>query len=230
MICTFAYLIPLPLRRRKDLLELTARVLHSQGTGAVTLACLMAAIGVANNQVHTKQGSLAGQRYVIMGAGAAGLGIATQLRDAMIAADKVSKEEANNKFWLIDREGLVYATGDGKAKGVGLVKGRLEGFARSEDEGWEGNVSLLDVVKRVKPTVLIGCSTAAGAFSQEVVEAMVDGGCGRPIIFPLSNPTRLIEAKPEDILKWTHGKALVATGSPFPPVRMKVDGQEKEFA
>lgn len=201
----------------------------SQGTGAVTLACLTAAIGVANNQAHDKQGSLSSQRYVVLGAGAAGLGIATQIRDAMVATDKISKQEANTKFWLVDREGLVYDVGGGMTKGVGEAKGRLEGFIRSRDEGWEGNVGLLDVVKKVKPTVLIGCSTAAGAFTEEVVKAMMDGGCERPIVLPLSNPTRLIEAKPEDILKWTKGRALVATGSPFPPVRMKVDGEEKEF-
>lgn len=189
----------------------------------------MAAIGVAKNQVHNKKGSLADQRYVIMGAGSAGLGIATQLRDAMVAADKVTKEEANSKFWLVDREGLVYDVGGGMAKGVGEAKGRLEGFVRSADEGWKGNVGLLDVVKKVQPTVLIGCSTAAGAFTQEVIQAMVDGGCERPVVFPLSNPSSLIEAKPDDIMKWTNGKALVATGSPFPPVKMKVDGKEKEF-
>ncbi|KXN85994.1 NAD-dependent malic enzyme, mitochondrial [Leucoagaricus sp. SymC.cos] len=200
-----------------------------QGTGAVTLACLMAAIGVANKHEHNKKGSLASQRYVIMGAGSAGLGIATQIRDAIVAADKLSKEEANDKFWLIDREGLVYDIGEGMAKGVGEVKGRLEGFVRNADEGWNGTVQLLDVVKKIKPTVLIGCSTAAGAFTQEVIQAMVDGGCERPIVFPLSNPSRLVEAKPEDIMKWTKGKALVATGSPFPPVKMKVDEVEKEF-
>ncbi|KAJ3572145.1 hypothetical protein NP233_g3272 [Leucocoprinus birnbaumii] len=200
-----------------------------QGTGAVTLACLMAAIGIANDHAHNKKGSLASQRYVIMGAGSAGLGIATQIRDAIVAADHVSKEEACSRFWLIDREGLVYETGEGMAKGVGEIKGRLEGFVRSAEEGWKDNVPLLDVVKKIKPTVLIGCSTAAGAFTQEVVQAMMDGGCERPIVFPLSNPSRLVEAKPDDLMKWTNGKALVATGSPFPPVKMNVGGQEKQF-
>jgi malate dehydrogenase (oxaloacetate-decarboxylating) len=189
----------------------------------------MAAIGVANQQAHDKKGSLANQRYVIMGAGAAGLGIGTQLRDAIVTTDKISKEEASSKFWLVDREGLVYDIGGGKAKGVGEAKGRLEGFVRSADEGWKDEVGLLNVVKTVKPTVLIGCSTAAGAFTQEVIQAMVEGGCERPIVFPLSNPDRLAEAKPEDLMKWTNGKALVATGTEFPPVKMMVDGKEKEF-
>jgi malate dehydrogenase (oxaloacetate-decarboxylating) len=184
----------------------------------------MSAIGVAD-----PSSSIAGQRYVIMGAGSAGLGIATQLRDAIAASGKISKEEANSKFWLVDREGLVYDVGGGMAKGVGEAKGRLEGFVRSKEEGWEGDVGLVDVVKKVRPTVLIGCSTAAGAFSKEVIDAMVEGGCERPIVFPLSNPSDLVEAKPEDILKWTKGKALVATGSPFPPVKMEIDGEEKEF-
>jgi malate dehydrogenase (oxaloacetate-decarboxylating) len=189
----------------------------------------MAAIGIANSHAHDKKGSLAGQRYVIMGAGSAGLGIATQIRDAIVAADHISKEEAGSKFWLIDREGLVYDIGEGMAKGVGEVKGRLEGFVRGANEGWKGNVPLLEVVKTVKPTVLIGCSTAAGAFNRDVVQTMVDG-CERPIVFPLSNPSRLVEATPEDIMNWTKGRALVATGSPFAPVKMKADGQEKEFA
>jgi len=189
----------------------------------------MAAAGIANDHSHDKKGSLADQRYVIMGAGSAGLGIASQIRDAMMAADHVSREEANSKFWLIDREGLVYDIGEGMAKGVGEIKGRLEGFVRNADEGWKGNIMLLDVVKQVKPTVLIGCSTAAGVFQQEVIQAMIDGGCERPIVFPLSNPSRLVEAKPDDIMKWTKGKGLVATGSPFPPVRMKVEGEEREF-
>jgi malate dehydrogenase (oxaloacetate-decarboxylating) len=93
------------------------------------------------------------------------------------------------------------------------------------------DVSLLEVVERVKPTVLIGCSTAPGTFTKEVVEAMMRGleDDVHPIIMPLSNPSRLVEAKPADILHWTNGKALVATGSPFGTVKMDVGGKEKEF-
>jgi malate dehydrogenase (oxaloacetate-decarboxylating) len=83
----------------------------------------------------------------------------------------------------------------------------------------EGRVDLLEVVKKIKPTVLIGCSTRPGAFTEEVVKAMSEG-CDRPIILPLSNPSRLVEVLPEQANKWSNGKALIATGSPFPPATM----------
>ncbi|KAK1231082.1 NAD-dependent malic enzyme, mitochondrial [Marasmius sp. AFHP31] len=180
-----------------------------QGTGAVTLACTMAAIGVTKSK-------LSDQRLVVYGAGSAGLGIAEQLRDAMVSTDNVSREEANTKFWLIDKHGLITASLEG-------VRDDLKEFVRHDDE-WKdltgtGDIGLLDVVKHVKPTVLIGCSTHGGAFTKEVVQAMAEG-CERPIIFPLSNPSRLVEVDPKDANDWTKGKALLATGSPFPPAKM----------
>ncbi|TFK39367.1 hypothetical protein BDQ12DRAFT_704924 [Crucibulum laeve] len=206
-----------------------------QGTGAVTLACIMAAIGVSrissssSSSPATPKRTLSDQRYVILGAGSAGLGIAVQLRDAMMAADGTSRSDANSKFWLVDKEGLLYIR-DGEAK----VKGVRGEFVRGPGEGWgeeaEITISLLDVIKQVKPTVLIGCSTSAGAFTEEVVRAMLEGldDGERPIILPLSNPSRLVEAKPEDILRWTEGRALVATGSPFDSVKIKAEGKDKE--
>ncbi|QRV94013.1 malate dehydrogenase [Ceratobasidium sp. AG-Ba] len=181
-----------------------------QGTGAVTLACLMAAVGVTKSK-------LSDQRIIIFGAGTAGLGITRQIRDAMVTIDKIPRDEANKKFFLIDKEGLV------KKSVKGGVRHGLEEFVRSDDE-WSGvgtlsNVGLLDVVKKVQPTVLIGCSTKGGAFTEEVVREMgkhVD----RPIIFPLSNPSRLVEVDPKDANDWTEGRALLATGSPFPPAKM----------
>ncbi|KAL0571642.1 NAD-dependent malic enzyme, mitochondrial [Marasmius crinis-equi] len=181
-----------------------------QGTGAVTLACTMAAIGVTKTK-------LCDQRFVIYGAGSAGLGIAEQLRDAMVSTDNVSEEEANSKFWLIDKHGLI-------RQSLADVREDLKKFVRSDEE-WKdfaGNgkeIGLLDVVKHVKPTVLIGCSTHGGAFTKEVVQAMAEG-CERPIIFPLSNPSKLVEVDPKDANDWTKGKALLATGSPFPPAKM----------
>ncbi|KAL1749263.1 hypothetical protein HDZ31DRAFT_59546 [Schizophyllum fasciatum] len=181
-----------------------------QGTGAVTLATLMAAVGVAKSK-------LSEQIIVTYGAGSAGLGIARQLRDAMVALDGISKEDATSRFYLLDRFGLV-------RKGLSAERVRedqLE-FARVEEE-WntaaEAEVKLLDVVKRVHPTVLIGTSTHAGAFTREVVEEMARS-VERPIIFPLSNPSRLVEVHPHDANAWTGGKALLATGSPFPPAKM----------
>ena len=170
---------------------------------------------------------LSDQRYVVFGAGSAGLGIATQLRDAIVSADGLSREDANKKFWLIDREGLLHD----KLQIQGLTP-RLKEFVRPAHENWDsGQVQLLDVVEKVRPTVLIGCSTKGGAFTKEVVEAMMRGldEGAHPIILPLSNPSRLAEAAPADLMRWTTGKALIATGSPFDTVKMEVNGKTKDF-
>jgi malate dehydrogenase (oxaloacetate-decarboxylating) len=215
-------------------IEISLRLILSQGTGAVALSCIMAAINVNSHQSKSKaQSKLSDQRYVIFGAGSAGMGIAVQIRDAMVTTDGISREEANSKFWAVDREGLLYE----RDVGTRNVDQYRSEFVRSAGEGWssssiaEGDVSLLEVVERVKPTVLIGCSTAPGTFTKEVVEAMMRGleNDVRPIIMPLSNPSRLVEARPADILQWTNGRALVATGSPFGTVKMEVGGEKKEF-
>lgn len=183
-----------------------SKPLFSQGTGAVTVAAILAALGVTKSQ-------LSSQRIICFGAGSAGLGISRQVRDVMMLLDGISKEEANSKFWLLDREGLLtqQLASEGKVREFALE------FIRKD---WDGSGSLYDVVKTVKPTILIGCSTKAGAFTEDVIKAMKDG-CDRPIVLPLSNPTRLVEVTPEDCLKWTDGKALLATGSPFPSVNVK---------
>lgn len=184
-----------------------------QGTGAVTLAALMAAVGVTKSK-------LADQRYVIFGAGSAGLGIAKQVRDAIILTDGVSREEANKKFYLIDRFGLIK-----QSLGPDKIRPALLEFVRPDEE-WSnvpandaGEVELLEIVGKVRPTVLIGCSTKGGAFTERVVRTMKEG-CERPIIFALSNPSNLVEVDPKDANDWTEGMALLATGSPFPPAKM----------
>ncbi|KAK0224618.1 hypothetical protein EDD85DRAFT_858469, partial [Armillaria nabsnona] len=178
-----------------------------QGTGAVTLSCVMSAIGITKTK-------LCDQRFIIYGAGSAGLGITKQLRDAMVATDGTPEEEANAKFWLIDKHGLI-------RRSTPDVREDLRAFIRSDEEwtSFTGEVGLLDTVKQIKPTVLIGCSTHAGAFTEEVVKTMA-AHCKRPIILPLSNPSRLVEVNPGDANEWTGGKALLATGSPFPPAKM----------
>ncbi|KAH9982317.1 hypothetical protein BGW80DRAFT_1262709 [Lactifluus volemus] len=188
-----------------------------QGTGAVTLAGIMSAVGVTKS-------TLADQRYIIYGAGSAGLGIAHQLRDGIVQIDNVPVDKANKQFYLIDQHGLIkQSLGD-------LTRPTLREFVRPDEE-WEGvptndkgEVSLLEVVKKIKPTVLIGCSTHAGAFTEEVVREMTKG-VDRPIIFPLSNPSRLVEVDPAKANNWTNGKALLATGSPFPAAKMP-DGKD----
>jgi malate dehydrogenase (oxaloacetate-decarboxylating) len=184
----------------------------SQGTGAVTLAAVMSAAGVTKS-------TLADQRYIIHGAGSAGLGIARQLRDGIVQIDRVPLDKANKQFYLIDKHGLV------KESLGGLIRPAVQEFVRPNEE-WEGvpsddkgEVSLLEVVKKIRPTVLIGCSTQAGAFTETVVREMAKG-VDRPIILALSNPSRLAEVDPAKANDWTNGKALLATGSPFPPAKM----------
>jgi malate dehydrogenase (oxaloacetate-decarboxylating) len=176
----------------------------------------MSAIGVTKTK-------LSEQRYIVYGAGSAGLGITKQLRDALVINDGLSQQEANSKFYLIDRFGLIK-----QCLGPSKIRSDLKDFVRADSE-WEGipvnekgEVSLLEVVKKVKPTILIGCSTHAGGFTKDVVQAMMEGlgKDGRPIILPLSNPSRLVEVEPKDANEWTGGRALLATGSPFGSCKM----------
>ncbi|KAL2876256.1 NAD-dependent malic enzyme, mitochondrial [Colletotrichum sp. CLE4] len=174
-----------------------------QGTGCVTLAAITAAL-------HVSKQKLTDLRLVIFGAGSAGVGIADQVRDAIAAEGNMSKEDASKQIWLIDKPGLLTTDSE--------VSAAQKGFAKDPSDWKDTDTSLLSVIKSVKPNVLIGTSTKPKAFTEEIVRAMADG-VERPIILPLSNPTRLHEAVPEDIYKWTDGKALVATGSPFKPVK-----------
>lgn len=179
-----------------------------QGTGAVTLAALIAACDVTGL-------SLDKHRIVVYGAGSAGAGISDQIVDAMVRQG-LSMEEAYRHFWLIDRQGLLMADD------LELTESQKP-FARvrQEVDGWsmldKKYPSLTDTIRHVKPTILIGCSAQPGAFSQDVVELMTSH-CERPIIFPLSNPDEKCEARPADILAWSAGKALIATGTAFPAV------------
>nr|XP_036578508.1 nad-dependent malic enzyme [Colletotrichum truncatum]KAF6785803.1 nad-dependent malic enzyme [Colletotrichum truncatum] len=186
-----------------------------QGTGCVTLAAIMAAL-------HVSKQKLSDLRLVIFGAGSAGVGIADQVADAIATEAGISKEDAAKQIWLIDKPGLLTTESE--------LSSAQKGFARDAAEWKDKSGDLLSVVKNVKPNVLIGTSTKPKAFTEEIVKAMAEG-VERPIILPLSNPTRLHEAVPEDIYKWTEGKALVATGSPFKPVKgpWGPDGKEIEI-
>ncbi|MEE4591235.1 NAD-dependent malic enzyme [Streptomyces sp. DSM 41524] len=178
-----------------------------QGTGAITLAAALSAVEVGGVRMRD-------QKLVVFGAGTAGVGIADQLRDAMIR-DGASPEQATAQIWLIDKQGLL-------TRDMTDLRDFQQPYARDRSEvaGWAadgGAISLLETVRRVGPTILLGTSTVHGAFTREVVEAMA-AGTERPIIFPLSNPTSRIEAMPDDIVAWSKGKALIATGIPVPPV------------
>ncbi|KAF1979001.1 malic-domain-containing protein [Bimuria novae-zelandiae CBS 107.79] len=176
-----------------------------QGTGAVTLAALMAAFKEAN----VEWGSA---RFVMFGSGTAGTGIADQITDAIAQETGKSKEEAGQQIWCVDKPGLLL-----KSKKDQLTPAQIR-YAR-EDGDWDtkDHNNLQSIIKEVKPHVLIGTSTVPGSFTKEAMQEMAKH-VERPVIFPLSNPTRLHEAKPQDLYEWTGGKALVATGSPFPPV------------
>ncbi|WP_439875696.1 oxaloacetate-decarboxylating malate dehydrogenase [Bacillus mycoides] len=177
-----------------------------QGTGAVSLAAVLSAVKVSGVP-------LSEHRVVVFGAGTAGIGIADQVRDAMVRVG-LSDEESHNRFWCIDRNGLVTDNMED------LLDFQIP-YARKEAEvsEWKQNdvIGLAEVVKHVKPTILIGTSTVAGAFKEEIIKEMASH-VERPIILPMSNPTPLAEAKPADLIEWTEGRALVATGSPFEPV------------
>ena len=179
-----------------------------QGTGAVTLAALLAACDISGNELDK-------HRIVVFGAGSAGTGISDQIVDALMRKG-LSQEEAYSRFWLVDRQGLLIEKDPDLTDAQQL-------FARKQKdiEGWTIHdkkcPSLSDTVRHVKPTILIGCSSQPGAFSQDVIETM-SLHCERPIIFPLSNPDDKCEAKPVDILNWSKGKALIATGTAFPAV------------
>lgn len=177
-----------------------------QGTGAVSLAAVLSAVKVSGVP-------LSEHRVVVFGAGTAGIGIADQVRDAMVRVG-VSEEESYKRFWCIDRTGLVTDNMED------LLDFQIP-YARKEAEvsEWKQNdvIGLAEVVKHVKPTILIGTSTVAGAFKEEIIKEMASH-VERPIILPMSNPTPLAEAKPADLIEWTEGRALVATGSPFEPV------------
>jgi malate dehydrogenase (oxaloacetate-decarboxylating) len=180
-----------------------------QGTGAITLAGVLS--GVRATGMPLKE-----HRVVVFGAGTAGVGIADQIRDAMVL-DGLRKEEASARIWCMASHGLlVHRMPDG-------MRDFQESFAREPDEvaGWPrdgaGHIPLNEVVRQVKPTVLIGTSTRPKTFTEAIIKDMASH-CERPMIFPLSNPTELHEAQPVDLIRWTDGRALVATGAPFAPV------------
>ena len=182
-----------------------------QGTGAIVMAAVVSGMRVTGQ-------TFADQRLVVYGAGTAGTGMADQIHAGMVR-DGLSPEEAAARIWLVDRAGLVTDDMEG-------LPGYQRAYARpaAEAAGWErssrGAVELLEVVRRAEPTILIGTSTNHGAFTREVIEA-VSAGVQRPIILPLSNPTERIEAMPEDVIAWSGGKALVATGIPVDPFDYK---------
>ncbi|OBF08063.1 NAD-dependent malic enzyme [Mycobacterium sp. ACS4054] len=176
-----------------------------QGTGAVVVAAVYGGC-------HLTGVPMRDQRVVVFGAGTAGIGVADQIRDAMVS-DGATPERAAAQIWPIDRQGLLF---DDMAD----LRDFQAPYAKNRGRlgiGAADRVGLVDTIKLASPTVLLGASTAFGAFTEKVVQAMT-ASCERPMIFPLSNPTSRMEAMPADLLQWSDGKALITTGTPVAPV------------
>jgi malate dehydrogenase (oxaloacetate-decarboxylating) len=179
-----------------------------QGTAAVALGAILGAVKVTGK-------SLKDQQIVMLGAGSAGIGVADGLRAAM-KGEGLSEQEARSHFWVVDRVGLLHS-GRKDLTPEQIVyaqpENRVSGWPRTSN----GQIGLADLIGKIEATILIGLSTAGGAFSEAIVREMARK-VERPIIFPLSNPTSKSEAKADDLIRWTDARALVATGSPFAPV------------
>ncbi len=197
---------PILQRYRDELLTFNDDI---QGTAAVTLGAVLGAVKVTGK-------SLKDQQIVMLGAGSAGIGVADGLRGAM-RQEGLSEQESRSHFWVVDRDGLLHSGRKDLTPEQAVYaqpEERLAGWPRTSN----GQIGLADVIAKIDATILIGLSTVGSAFSESIVREMARK-VQRPIIFPLSNPTSKSEAKPDDLIRWTEGRALVATGSPFPPVR-----------
>lgn len=182
-----------------------------QGTGAVTLAGLLAAM-------KANEARISDQQIVMLGAGSSAAGISDQIVSAMIS-EGLTLQEARNSIWLVDSRGLVHS-----------ARSDLESFKQKYAQdlasvhAWKlsdpNRITFLDVIRNVKPSILLGTSAQPGAFSEDVIREM-GKHVERPVIFPLSNPTSKSEAIPVDLINWTEGRALVATGSPFAPISFR---------
>lgn len=184
-----------------------------QGTASVTVGSLLAACRV-------KEVKLSEQKVVFVGSGSAGCGIAEQIISQMVT-EGISEAQARSQIFMVDRFGLL-------SEGMGGLRDFQAALVQSKDalKEWSYSgefASLLDVMHCAKPDILIGVSGQPGLFTEQVIKTMYQG-CDRPIIFPLSNPSKQVEATPQDVITWTQGQAIVATGSPFAP--FEFEGKE----
>jgi malate dehydrogenase (oxaloacetate-decarboxylating) len=196
---------PILQRYRNQLLTFNDDI---QVTAAVVLGAVLGAVNVTGKRLKEQQ-------IAMLGAGSTGIGVADGLRAAMIS-EGLTEEEAHSRFWIVDKDGLLHS-------GRNDLSSEQSVYARPEVDvaGWprssNGQIGLADVIGKINATTLIGFSTVGGAFSEPIVREMARK-VERPIIFPLSNPTSKSEATAEDLIRWTDGRALVASGSPFAPV------------
>lgn len=178
-----------------------------QGTGIVVLGGIFGAMDITGEK-------LTDQVYLCYGGGSAGAGIADRVHAEMVS-EGLSPEEAYKHFYMIDKQGLLFDDMEDLTPAQKPFAKKRSDFANAGDM-----TSLLEVIKTVKPTILVGTSTDAGAFTKEVVEAMCEN-TERPVIFPISNPTKKLEATAEHVIQWSDGKAFVATGVPSGTVSYK---------
>ncbi|CAM3991397.1 NAD-dependent malic enzyme [Pluralibacter gergoviae] len=200
--------MPLLTRYRNEICSFNDDI---QGTAAVTVGTLIAASRAAGSQ-------LSEQKIVFLGAGSAGCGIAEQII-AQTQREGLSEELARSRIFMVDRFGLLTDQMPNLLSFQTKLTQKRDGLLAQWDTQ-EEVLSLLDVVRNVKPDILIGVSGQSGLFTEEIIREM-HKHCPRPIVMPLSNPTSRVEATPQDIISWTDGNALVATGSPFDPVVWK---------
>jgi malate dehydrogenase (oxaloacetate-decarboxylating) len=182
-----------------------------QVTAAVVLAAVLGAVKVTEKNLNEQQ-------IVMLGAGSTGIGVADGLRAAMIS-EGLSEEEARSRFWIVDKDGLLQSGRNdlsSEQRVYAQPETSVAGWARSSN----AHIDLADVIGKINATILIGLSTVGSAFSEPIVREMAQKA-ERPIILPLSNPTSKSEATAEDLIRWTDGRALVASGSPFAPVDYK---------
>ena len=197
---------PILMRYQNELLTFNDDI---QGTAAVTLGAVMGASNVANKKISQHQ-------VVFVGAGSAAIGVADYLRFAMLS-EGLSEKEARARFWVVDKDGLLDSDRRDlteEQKNYARDRNEIADWARNG----QGKIGLPEVISQINATVLIGLSTVHGIFSEPIVREMARK-TERPIIFPLSNPTSHSEADPADLIAWTDGRALVATGSPFAPAK-----------
>ena len=200
-----AHARPILERYRDDLLTFNDDI---QGTAAVTLGAILSAVKVSGTRFKDQQ-------IVFFGAGSAAIGVADYLRNALVS-EGLSERDARRRFWIVNSKGLLH-TGR-----TDLTEEQQVYAQQSEDlADWprnsSGQISLASVISKIDASILIGLSTVAGSFTEPIVREMARK-VRRPIILPLSNPTDKSEAKAEDLIRWTEGRALLATGSPFAPV------------
>jgi len=197
---------PILERYRDELLTFNDDI---QGTAAVTLGAVLGAVGVTGKRLRDQQ-------IVFLGAGSAAVGVADYLRAALVQ-DGLEEKQARERFWLVDKDGLLHSGRTDLAPEQRVYAQPAERVA-SWPRTSRGTIGLADVIGRTEATVLIGLSTVGGAFAEPIVREIARK-VERPVIFPLSNPTAHSEAAPVDLVRWTEGRALIATGSPYDPVQ-----------